>query len=88
MNTYYELYQKLAECYNTMNFRILEPYLAEDVVYESQWVFTPMIGSKNIIDYFEGEMTTMRAHLATRKIYAEIGNIQDNYCSGSTLCLG
>ena len=50
----------LQGCYNRADFVLITDFLAEDVIYESQWVFNHMTGKSTLLHYFEGKMATMK----------------------------
>ena len=56
-----------------MNPEVIEPYLAEDVVYESQQVFSALIGKEEVFDYLKGKMQTIKNNSPQSKVYAEVG---------------
>ena len=51
-NRLYDVLSTLKDGYMTGNFEALFPYLDEDCVFESQWVFTPLTGYKAVTEYF------------------------------------
>ena len=69
-----ELVELYAKTWNTLNPAIIEPYLADDVVYESQLVFDPLIGKKAVFDYLQGKMQTIKQTRYKSDVYAEIGH--------------
>lgn len=52
--------ETLCKCYSTGRFENLYPLLADDCVFESQWVLTPNVGKPAIVDYFQGKGATLR----------------------------
>ena len=49
-----------AKARNHLNADLLEPILAEDFTYESQWVFAAMHGKENYMEYIRGKFETFR----------------------------
>lgn len=68
-----ELVRLYAKSWNNLKFEIIEPFLSEDVVYESQQVFEPLVGKGAVSEYLRGKMATIKKNLLTSDIYAEIG---------------
>jgi len=62
-----------AKCWNNLEFALIEPFLAEDVVYESQEVLTPLIGKAAVSEYLSGKMVSIKKSIVTSDVYAEIG---------------
>ena len=56
----FEHLKVLCEGYSTGRFDSLFPLLAEDCVFESQWVLTPHKGKAETIDYLTGKGATLR----------------------------
>ena len=52
--------ETLCKCYSTGRFENLYTLLADDCVFESQWVLTPNVGKPAIVDYFQGKGATLR----------------------------
>ena len=67
----------LCECYSTGVFEPLFPLLADDIVFESQWVLTPNVGREAVEDYFIGKGNTLRKKDCCPKceIVQLVGNI-------------
>lgn len=68
-----ELVELYAKTWNTLNPAIIEPYLADDVVYESQVVFSALIGKEAVFDYLQGKMQTIKKTRYKSDVFAEIG---------------
>lgn len=68
-----QLLRIYAKAWNRLDPEIIFPFLADDVVYESQNVLTPMIGKQNFTEYLCGKMQTISAAGDEGKVYAEIG---------------
>lgn len=68
-----ELVELYAKTWNTLNSAIIEPYLADDVVYESQKIFTPLVGKDAVYDYLQGKMQTIKKTRYKSDVFAEIG---------------
>ncbi|MGB5232314.1 MAG: nuclear transport factor 2 family protein [Desulfoprunum sp.] len=50
-----------AKAWNRLDCSEFIQLLADDAVYESQWVFTPLEGKEDIADYLTGKMETIKA---------------------------
>ena len=68
-----ELVELYAKTWNTLNPAIIEPYLADDVVYESQVVFSALVGKEAVFDYLQGKMQTIKQTRYKSDVFAEIG---------------
>ena len=55
---------RLRNGYTYGDFERFAKYLTEESVFESQWVFTPLIGKDNIMEYLRGKGATLKAHKA------------------------
>lgn len=52
--------EKIIEAYCTGRFDIIYDMLDENIQYHSQWVLEPMIGKRDLVDYFDGKGETIR----------------------------
>lgn len=68
-----ELVKLYAKVWNTLKPELIESYLADDVVYESQQVFSSLDGKEVVFDYLKGKMQTIRDNIQQSKVYAEVG---------------
>jgi len=66
----------LAVMWNTLDASVISPLLAEDVVYESQNVLTPLTGRADLLNYLEGKFKTISKTLPSSKVFAELGEFQ------------
>lgn len=65
------LIRRFARCMNTFDVEVLEPVLAEDVVFESQMVLTPLVGKDAVLEHLKAKFETItRNNFPT---FAEIG---------------
>ena len=55
-----ELAETVANTWNALDAKIIEPYLAENFEYESFWVFETMRGKDNYVEYLTGKFGTIR----------------------------
>lgn len=55
-----ELLIEYAKAWNHLNADFLEPILADDFTYESQWVFAAMHGKAKYLEYIRGKFETIR----------------------------
>lgn len=69
--------ETLCKCYSTGRFENLFPLLADDCVFESQWVLTPNTGKSAVVDYFQGKGATLRKNncCPTCTIVEFVGNL-------------
>ena len=58
---------------NTLDSSYLEPFLAEDFVYESQMVFEPITSKQAFMEYIRPKLATVKRSNAT--VFAEIGRV-------------
>jgi hypothetical protein len=63
-----------AKAWNLLDVSILEPYLDETSIYESQMVMTAMTGKKEIINYLKGKFITLSKKEEYKPIL-EIGKV-------------
>ena len=68
-----ELVKLYAKAWNTLTFETIEPYLDEDVVYESQKVFSSLNGKNEVSEYLRGKMATIKNVVYKSDVYAELG---------------
>ena len=61
-----------ATAWNRLEATVLEPWLAEDVVYESQHVFAAIESRADFMEYLTGKMGTVSRD-PSAKVYAELG---------------
>lgn len=66
-----------ARAVNTLRADPLEPYLADDFVYESQMVFGALVGKEAFLDYFRGKLESIRS--TGYRTYAEMGRLPAPY---------
>lgn len=62
-----------AKSWNNLDSEVLDSLLSNNVVYESQNVFTALNGKADVMEYFRGKMTTLKRAGNEHKVYAEIG---------------
>jgi len=62
----------LAKAWNNLDASLIEPYIAEDIIYWSQQVLTDMTGKKAVMNYLTDEMETIRKSPGDR-VFAELG---------------
>ncbi|WP_416438854.1 hypothetical protein [Phnomibacter sp. MR] len=55
-----ELIQQLAYAWNNLGLSELADHLADDIVYESQWVLQPIQGRAELLQYLSGKFDTLR----------------------------
>jgi len=62
----------LARAWNNLDVSIIEPYIAEDIIYWSQQVLTDMTGKKAVVTYLTEKMETIR-NSPGAQVFAELG---------------
>lgn len=55
-----ESLKKLAQSWNTLDTRFIETELAENFIYKSQWVLTPIEGSKVFLSYLQSKFEAIK----------------------------
>lgn len=68
-----ELCEIYAKMWNCLDASILEPYLMDDIVYESQMVLEPHINRVGLMNYLYAKLKTIRSNLDNSRPYAELG---------------
>lgn len=63
---------KLARAWNNLDASIIEPYIADGIVYWSQQVLTDMTGKKAVMEYLAAKMETIRKS-PHGQVFAELG---------------
>jgi hypothetical protein len=65
----------LAKCWNNLDIRFIEAELAEDIIYESQWVLRPIQGKTAFLSYLQSKFKAIRKTMQSRpmSVTAEIG---------------
>ena len=51
---------QLAKCYNTKNTDHIKNCLHNNITYESQWVYKPMVGKEVVFEYITAKMETVK----------------------------
>ena len=65
-----DLAEIVAKAWNTLDAKSIEPYLSDDYVYDSIWVFETMKGKETYMDYLIGKFDAIGK--TGRKVKAEI----------------
>ena len=81
-----ESLKKLAQSWNTLDTRFIETELAENFIYKSQWVLTPIEGSKVFLSYLQSKFEAIKTAMqnGVMSVSAEIASCystQTNYCA-------
>jgi SnoaL-like polyketide cyclase. len=76
MNEEEKLVRIYAKAWNRLDPKILEPYLADDVVYDSQMVLDSLVGKEVVYEFIKGKMQTIKKNRHVSDVFAEVG-----YCS-------
>jgi hypothetical protein len=66
-----------ARMMNRLDVAELEPHLAEDFHYESQWVFDEISSKQEYLDYIRPKLATIRSKGAT--VWAEMGSLTRDF---------
>jgi hypothetical protein len=65
---------------NTLDVSRLEPLLADDFHYASQWVFAEIESKQEYLDYIAGKFSLKRCN---SKVWAEIGELEQSFSHGA-----
>ena len=65
----------LAKCWNNLDASLINGFLSKDLVYESQWVLTPLYGSANFLNYLSQKFNAIKGAMLSQvmAVSAEIG---------------
>ena len=63
-----QLLVQLAKCWNNLDVSYIEKHLAEDITYESQWVFTPIQGKANFLPYLNSKFKVIKSAIQDSKM--------------------
>lgn len=80
-----ELLRQLAKSWNNLDTRFIQNELDDEVIYESQWVLTPIEGKENFLSYFNSKFSAIKKTMLsnTMTVTAEIAlqpSMQDRPC--------
>ena len=69
----YELFliKQLALSWNNLNTDHIEQYLSENVIYESQYVFSSLVNKTEVLDYLRGKFSTIKRNMKAKQIKVE-----------------
>jgi hypothetical protein len=56
-----ELLNEYCKCWNNLDVKIIEPYLDDEVEYNSQWVFETIIGKETYLNYLTPKFDTLKS---------------------------
>ncbi len=67
----------LARCWNNLDISFIENEFAEHIVYDSQWVLTPILGKEKLLDYLKAKFAAIKSVKLSDSmfVHAEIGVI-------------
>lgn len=70
---------QLAKTWNNLDISFIENLLAEDFIYESQWVFAPIQGNGNFLPYLKSKFLAIESAIKNSgmKVYAELASHPD-----------
>lgn len=60
--------RQLAKSWNNLDTSFIENKLADDFIYESQWVFTPIEGKGNFLSYLHSKFTSIKNAMRSKKM--------------------
>lgn len=63
-----QLLVQFAKCWNNLDVSFIENHLAEDITYESQWVFTPIKGKANFLPYLKSKFQAIKTAVQQGKM--------------------
>jgi hypothetical protein len=55
-----ELLRQVARAWNNLNIRFIEKELADDCIYKSQWVLTPIEGKRAFLSFLETKFSAIK----------------------------
>ncbi len=55
-----KLIRRLAQCWNNLDSSYIENELADDFIYESQWVLTPITGKTEFLIYLQSKFAAIK----------------------------
>lgn len=58
----------LAKSWNNLNTSFIESELADDFVYESQWVLMPIVGKKEFLTFLHSKFTAIKTAMQSQMI--------------------
>lgn len=59
--------------WNRLDADVFEPFVSEDIVYESQHVMEPMMGKPSVMEYLSERVRTIRQSGTEATVFAELG---------------
>ena len=65
----------LARAWNNLDVSLIEPYMAEDVIFWSQQALTDMVGKNAVMAHLNTEMEVIRSS-PKKRVFAELGETQ------------
>lgn len=61
-----ETLRQLAKSWNNLDTSFIEKELADDFIYESQWVLTPIEGKQEFLSYLHSKFTAIKTAMQTQ----------------------
>jgi hypothetical protein len=85
INSEKDFLKLLAKSWNNLDTQFIENELSEDIIYESQWVLTPIEGKKTLLPYLQSKFLAIKNVMQTNLmiVTAELANcptIQNRPC--------
>lgn len=63
-----DMLKNLKQSWDYLDTKYIEEYLDDDVIYESQWVFSSLKGKDKVIEYLNGKFDTIKKSEKEKKI--------------------
>ena len=75
-----EIIRSVAKSWNNLDISFAKEHMADDVIYESQFVFSSIEGKEDVASYFAGKYKTIKSDVEKGEISitAEMGSIASN----------
>jgi hypothetical protein len=75
-----KLLLELAKAYNNLDYSLLHSIVSDDIVYESQDVFSALVGREKVFKYLEAKFLTVRN--SALPVYAEMSFLDNEPSAG------
>jgi hypothetical protein len=64
----YTTLRQLAKSWNNLDTSFIESELADDFIYESQWVLVPIVGKNEFLSYLHSKFTAIKTSMQSQVI--------------------
>ena len=71
-----EFYKEVSKAYNNLDYTLMENVFSDEVVYESQNVFSSLNGKNEVVDYLKGKFKAISS--SKNLVFAELGYLPNN----------